>query len=55
MMSAISNFGENSFIINFVGYGLVIKSLGLGCTFEELEQKTKCQKMNVNLFTTKLG
>jgi hypothetical protein len=38
-----------------VGYGLVIKSLGPGCTFEEGAHKSKCQKMNVNLFTTKLG
>jgi hypothetical protein len=38
-----------------VGYGLVTKSLGAGCTFEEVRrEKTKCQKMNVNPFTTKL-
>jgi hypothetical protein len=36
MTNAISNFGENSFIFNFVGYGLVIKSLGPECTFEEV-------------------
>jgi hypothetical protein len=54
MMSAISNFGKNNFIFNFLGYGLVINSFKLGCTFEEVAQKTKCQKMNVNFLTTKL-
>jgi len=29
-------FGEDSFIFNFVGYGLVTKSPGAGCTFEEV-------------------
>jgi hypothetical protein len=48
MMSAITIFGKNSFIFNFVDYGLVTKSLGAaGCTFEEVKKKTKCQKMNV--------
>ncbi len=37
------------------GYGLVTKTLEVGCTFEEVAEKTKCQKMNVNPFTTKLG
>jgi len=55
MTSAISNFGKNSFIFNVVGYGLVIESLGPRCTLEEVAHKTKCQKMNVNLFPTKLG
>ncbi len=55
MMGAIIMFGKNNFILNFVGYGLVTKSLGVGCTFEEVAKKTKCQKMNVNIFTTKLG
>jgi hypothetical protein len=54
MMGAITIFGE-SFIFSLQGYGLVTKSLGAGCTFEKLKEKTKCQKMNVNLFTTKLG
>jgi hypothetical protein len=31
-------FGEINFIFNFVGYGLVTKSLGAGCTFEEVGQ-----------------
>jgi hypothetical protein len=29
--------------------------VGLGRTFEEVVEKTKCQKMNVNIFTSKLG
>jgi hypothetical protein len=44
-MSAITIFGKNSFIFGFVDYGLVTKPLG--CTFEEVTKKTKCQKMNV--------
>ncbi len=57
IMGAITMFGKSNFIFNFVGYGyrLVTKSLKVGCTFEEVAVKTKCQKMNVNLLTTKLG
>ncbi len=55
MMGAIIIFEESNFIFSFVGYGLVIKSLEVGCTFEKVEEKTKCQKMNVNVFSTKLG
>ncbi len=57
IMSAITMFGKSSFIFNFVGYGygLVTKLLEVGCTFEEVAEKTKRQNMNVNLFTTKLG
>jgi hypothetical protein len=28
--------GEDSFIFNFVNYGLVTKSPGVGCTFQEV-------------------
>ncbi len=55
MMGAITIFGESSFIFSFVGYGLVIKSLEVGCIFEKVEEKTKCQKMNVSVFPSKLG
>jgi hypothetical protein len=54
-MGAITIVGESSFIFSFVSYGLVTKSLGVGCTFEEVAQRTNCQKMNVNIFTIKLG
>jgi hypothetical protein len=56
-MNAITMFGKSGFIFNFVGYGygLVTKSLEVGCTFEEVAEKTKYQKMNANLLTTKLG
>jgi hypothetical protein len=54
MMSAIIIFGEINFIFSFVGYGLVLKSLEVGCIFENVEEKTKHQKMNVNVFSTKL-
>jgi hypothetical protein len=39
-MSAITIFEESS----FVSYGLVTKSLGVGCTFEEVAKKLNCQK-----------
>jgi hypothetical protein len=55
LMGPIIIFGEKSFIFSFVGYGLVKKSLGARCTFEQVAQKTKCQKMNVNIFRIKLG
>jgi hypothetical protein len=48
MMSAITIFEKNNLILNIVDYGLVTKSLGAGCTFEEVAEKTNCQKMNVN-------
>jgi hypothetical protein len=48
---------ENRFLQAGKGlsYGLVTKSLGAGCTFEEVAEKIKCQKMNVNFLTTKVG
>jgi hypothetical protein len=55
MMGAITIFGESSFIFSFVIHGFVIKLLEVGCTFEKVEKRTKCQKMNMNLFPTKLG
>ncbi len=55
MMSAIIIFGKNSFIFRFVSYGLVTKSLEAGSTFEKVAKKIKCEKMNVNRFTTKFG
>ncbi len=54
-MGTITIVGESSFIFSFVSSGLVTKSLGVGCTFEEVAQRTNYQKMNVNIFTIKLG
>ncbi len=54
MMGAIIIFGESSLIFSFVSYGLVTKSFGARCTFEEVAKEKKNQKMNVNIFTTKL-
>jgi hypothetical protein len=54
MMGVLTIFGEGNFIFSFVGYGLVTKSLGVGCTFDKAVEKKKCQKMNVNIFITKL-
>jgi len=48
MMGAITIFRKNSFRFSFVDYGLMTKSFGARCTFEEVAEKTKCQKMNVN-------
>ncbi len=39
---------KHKLIFNIVDYGLVTKSLGAGCTFEEVAEKTNCQKMNVS-------
>jgi hypothetical protein len=39
---------KNSFIFSYVHYELVAKPLGARCTFEEVREKTKHQKMNVN-------
>jgi hypothetical protein len=39
MMGAITILGKNSFKFSFVGYGLMTKPLGLGCTFEEVAPK----------------
>jgi hypothetical protein len=50
MISAINIFEKNNFIFSFVGLVTWV-----GCTFEEGLEKTKCQKMNVNIFTNKLG
>jgi hypothetical protein len=44
MMNAITIFEENSFIFSFVGYGLVTKSFGTGCTFEEVAKKKDIKK-----------
>jgi len=45
MMSASTIFlGEDSFIFNFVNYGLVTTSPGVGCTFEEVKGKNKMSK-----------
>jgi hypothetical protein len=40
MIGAITNFWESIFIFSFVSYGLVTKSLGARCTFEEVPKKT---------------
>jgi len=57
MMDALTIFGEDSFIFNFVGYGLVTKSLGGGWGgYVHIwggVVKKKCQKMNVIFVTTK--
>jgi hypothetical protein len=42
MMGAF--FGEYNFIFNFVGYGLLTKSHGAGCTFEEVGGESKMSK-----------
>jgi hypothetical protein len=49
MMVAITIFEKNNFIFHIVNYGLVTKSIGAGCTFEEVAEKTNCQKMNMKI------
>jgi hypothetical protein len=44
MMGAIIILGKNSFKFSFASYGLMTKSLGLECTFEEVAQKYKMSK-----------
>jgi hypothetical protein len=41
---------KNSFKFSFVGYGLMTKPLGLGCTFEEVAQKNKISKDEYEYF-----
>ncbi len=41
MMGALIIFNEDSFIFNFVSFGLVTKSRGAGCTFEEVGDENK--------------
>jgi hypothetical protein len=52
MLGALAIFGEGSFI--FLWIALVIKLLEARCTFEEVVEKEKGQKVNVNPLTTKL-
>jgi hypothetical protein len=54
MMGAINIFGESIFIF---GLWLWIgdKVSWAGCTFEEVAEKIKCQKIECEFFTTKLG
>jgi len=60
MMGILIIFEEGSFIFSFVSYELMTDShpnsieIGCGCTFGEVVEKTKCQKMNVNPLTSKL-
>jgi hypothetical protein len=51
MMGAIFIFGESSFIFSFVIYGLVIKLLEVGCTFENVEKKKKMSKDEYESFS----
>jgi hypothetical protein len=58
MMGAITIFGGKkkkkvSYLI-LLDYGLLTKSLGARCTFEEVPEKTKCPKMNVNFLNNQI-
>jgi hypothetical protein len=54
MMSALTIFGDGSFMFKFVSYGLMTKPLGIECTIKEVAEKAKHLKVNVNPFATKL-
>jgi len=47
MMGAINIFEKNNFKFTIVVFGLLTKSLGAGCKFEEMAEKTNCPNMNV--------
>jgi hypothetical protein len=47
-------FGENNFIFDFLGYGLVIKSLGDSVHIWEGWGENKTSQNEYNLFPTKL-
>jgi hypothetical protein len=53
-MSALTIFGDGSFIFKFVSNGLMTKPLGIGCTIYKVADKAKRLKVNVNPFVTKL-
>jgi hypothetical protein len=53
-MSAIIICEESSFIFSFVNYELVTKSLGAGCTFEEVAKKMKMSKDECESFYSKI-
>jgi hypothetical protein len=44
MLGVVTIFGEGSFMFNFVGNGLVKKSFGARCTFEDVMGKKKFVK-----------
>jgi hypothetical protein len=54
MKDALTIFGKGSFIFSFVHYGLVTKSLGARCTFEEVA-KEKMSKDECDSFYNQLG
>jgi len=47
MIFAINIFEKDDFKFNIVVFGLLTKSLGAGCTFEEMAEKTNYPKMNL--------
>jgi hypothetical protein len=54
MKSALTIYGDGSFIFKFVSYGLMTKPLEIGCTIYEVANRAKPLKVNVNPFATKL-
>ncbi len=44
VMGVITVFGESSFKFSFVSNGLMINSLGTGCTFEEVARKQNVKR-----------
>jgi hypothetical protein len=54
-MSVETIFEESIIIFSFVVMDWWQSQLRAGRTIAKVAKKTKCQKMNVNIFTTKLG
>jgi hypothetical protein len=44
MMNGITIFGEISFVLSFVSYGLVIKLLEAWCAFEKWRRKQNVKR-----------
>jgi len=53
-MDVLTIFGKGCFIFSFVHYGLVTKSLGARCTFEEVAKK-KMSKDECDSFYNQFG
>jgi hypothetical protein len=54
-LGVVTIFGEGSFMFNFVGYGLVTKSFGVGCTFENVVKKKSKSKDECESFYNQIN
>jgi len=54
MMSALTIFGDGSFIFKFVSYGLMTKPLGIGCTILQGGRESKTFKGQCECFCNQI-